>query len=141
VLEVAATTLANLAYLREHDAAASLPCLSLRRPLHSLQLLLSDRSWLRGFGMETGGFVFYAGALALASIALVQSIGAGGIGVLAYISARAGGRRLGRRELTGVSLSILGLFALAGSPAGCSSRSETCRRSWPRKAVRASPSW
>jgi hypothetical protein len=115
VLEIAATTLANLAYLREHDAAAALPCLSLRRPLHSLRLLLTNRSWLLGFAMETGGFALYAGALALASLALVQSIGAGGIGVLAYIAARATGRRLSRRELSGVLLSILGLLALAVS--------------------------
>ncbi|MDQ6775174.1 MAG: hypothetical protein M3071_02905 [Actinomycetota bacterium] len=114
-LEIAATTLANLAYLREHDAAAALPCLSMRRPLHSLRLLLGNRSWLLGFAMETGAFALYAGALALASLALVQSIGAGGIGVLAYVSAHRSGRRLGRRELIGVSLSVLGLFALAVS--------------------------
>ncbi len=115
VFAIASTTLANVAYLREHDAAASLPCLSMRRPLHSLHLLLSNRSWLLGFGMETGAFVLYAGALALASLALVQSIGAGGIGVLAYVSARMHGRRLGSRQLRGVSLSIVGLFALAVS--------------------------
>jgi hypothetical protein len=115
VLEVASTTLANLAYLREHDAAAALPCLSMRRPLRSLRLLLGNRSWLLGFTMETGAFALYAGALALASLAVVQSIGAGGIGVLAYISARASGRRLGRRELAGVSLSTVGLLALAVS--------------------------
>jgi hypothetical protein len=114
-LELASTTLANLAYLREHDAAAVLPALSLRRPLHSLHLLLGNRSWLLGFIMETGAFALYAAALALASLAVVQSIGAGGIGVLAYITARASGRRLGRRELTGVLLSVLGLAALGVS--------------------------
>jgi len=45
-------TLTNLAYLREHEAAAHLPVLSLRRPLLSARLLLEDRSWLLGFGME-----------------------------------------------------------------------------------------
>jgi drug/metabolite transporter (DMT)-like permease len=114
-LAIASTTLANLAYQREHDAAASLPCLSMRRPLQSLRLLLSNRSWLSGFAMETGGFACYAGALKLASLALVQSIGAGGIGVLAYVSAKASGRPLGRRRLAGVVLSIVGLLALAVS--------------------------
>jgi hypothetical protein len=113
--ELTSATLTNLAYSREHDAAAILPSLSLRRPLQSLRLLLGDRSWLLGFAMETGGFAFYAAALALASIALVQSIGAGGIGVLAYATSKATGRRLGRRQLSGVSLSILGLLALSGS--------------------------
>jgi len=114
-LAAGSTTLANLAYLREHDAAAALPALSMRRPLHSLQLLLNDRGWLLGFAMESGGFALYAAALALGPLALVQSIGAGGIGVLAYLSARVTGRRLDRRRQLGVWLSILGLLALAVS--------------------------
>jgi hypothetical protein len=117
-LALVSTTLTNLAYLREHDAAAGLPVLSMRRPLHSLGLLLADRSWLLGFAMETVGFALYAAALALASLALVQSIAAGGIGVLAYASARFSGRRLGRRELSGAVIATFGLLALAVSLAG-----------------------
>jgi drug/metabolite transporter (DMT)-like permease len=118
VLALLSTTITNLAYLREHDAAAALPVLSMRRPLHSLHLLLSDRSWLLGFAMETGGFLLYAAALALASLALVQSVSAGGIGVLAYVSARMGGRQLSKRELSGVILSVVGLLALGVSLVG-----------------------
>ncbi|MDP9307919.1 MAG: hypothetical protein M3P15_06390 [Actinomycetota bacterium] len=118
VLALLSTTITNLAYLREHDAAAALPVLSMRRPLHSLQLLLGDRSWLLGFAMESGGFLLYAAALALASLSLVQSINAGGIGVLAYVSARISHRQLSRRELSGVVLSVLGLLALAVSLVG-----------------------
>jgi hypothetical protein len=113
VLAVASTTLTNLAYAREHDAAAQLPVLCMRRPIHSVHLLLSNRDWLLGFLMETTGFLCYAGALALASLALVQSIGAGGIGVLAYATARLSGRRLPRRQQVGVALSVIGLLALA----------------------------
>jgi hypothetical protein len=112
-LAVVSTTLTNVAYLREHDAAAELPALSMRRPLHSLHLLLSDRSWLLGFGMESGGFALYAAALALAPLAVVQSIGAGGIGVLAYVSAHVSRRRLGGRRLAGVILATVGLVTLA----------------------------
>src|SRR5438552_16772913 len=115
LLAAASTTLTNVAYLREHDAAAALPALSMRRPLHSLALLLTNRSWMLGFAMETSGFAFYAAALALASLALVQSIAAGGIGVLAFVSAHMTGRRLAGRQLTGVSLSVIGLLALAVS--------------------------
>ncbi len=118
ILALASTTLTNIAYLREHDAAAALPVLSMRRPVQSVRLLLSDRSWLLGFAMESVGFLLYAAALSLASLALVQTIGAGGIGVLAYLSARLSGRHLGRRELSGVILSVLGLLALAVSLAG-----------------------
>jgi hypothetical protein len=120
VLALGSTTLASLAYLREPlpyvrapDAAAALPALSLRRPLQSLRLLLGDRSWLLGFAMEGGAFALYATALALAPLALVQSVAAGGIGLLAFFSARAVGAGLGRRRLAGVALAVLGLVALA----------------------------
>ena len=113
LLALAATALTNVAYLREHDAAAALPTLSLRRPLHSAQVLLTDRSWLFGFALESGGFALYVVALALAPLTLVQSVSAGGIGILAFVSARMGKRRLERHELAGVLVSMLGLLALA----------------------------
>jgi hypothetical protein len=118
VVALAATGLTNVAYLREHDAAAALPTLSLRRPLHSIEALLTDRSWLVGFALESGGFALYVAALALAPLTLVQSVSAGGIGILAYASARLSRRGLGRYELAGVLLSMLGLLALAVSLAG-----------------------
>ena len=92
VLALVSTAMINVAYLREHDAAAALPALSLRRPLHSAHILLADRSWLMGFALESGGFLLYVAALALAPLALVQSIAAGGIGILAFASARMGRR-------------------------------------------------
>jgi hypothetical protein len=125
VLALLSTTLTNLAYLREHDAAAALPTLSMRHPLHSLQLLLDDRNWLLGFALESIGFLLYAAALALGSLALVQSIGAGGIGVLAYVSAHMSNRQLSRRELSGVIVSVVGLLALGISLAGGSSAGES----------------
>jgi hypothetical protein len=106
------TTMTNIAYLRQHDAAAAMPSLSMRRPIESARLLLGDRTWLLGFALEAGGFACYAGAVALGSLAVVQSVGAGGIGVLAWLSARVSGERLGRRQLAGVQLSVLGLAAL-----------------------------
>lgn len=118
VLAFASAVLINIAYLREHDAAADLPALSMRRPLQSALLLLGDPSWLLGFAMESGGFLLYVAALALAPLSLVQSIAAGGIGVLAFASARMAGRRLAPVELAGVLLSVLGLVALAVSLVG-----------------------
>jgi hypothetical protein len=117
-LALASTVLINLAYLREHEAAAALPILSVRRPLHSARTLLTDRSWLLGFAMESAGFLLYVAALALASLALVQSVAAGGIGVLAFLTARVTGRPLSKRERYGVLLSVLGLVALGVSLAG-----------------------
>lgn len=110
--------LINLAYLREHDAAAALPVLTIRRPLQSARALLTDRSWLLGFGMETAGFLLYVAALRLASLALVQSVAAGGIGLLAFVSSRVSGRPLRGRERNGVLLSVVGLVALGVSLVG-----------------------
>ena len=67
VLALASSILINLAYLREHDAAAELPVLSMRRPIQSARLLLGDSSWLLGFAMETGGFLLYVAALVLSN--------------------------------------------------------------------------
>jgi hypothetical protein len=118
VLALASTTLTNVAYLREHDAAAALPTLSLRRPLRAAWTLLTNRSWLRGFTLETSGFALYVAALALAPLTIVQSLAAGGIGVLALASARMSGRGLPRSETAGVGVSMVGLAALAVSLAG-----------------------
>jgi hypothetical protein len=118
VLAAVSTALINIAYLREHEAVTGLPALRMRRPLESAQILLANRRWLAGFAMETTGFLLYAAALALAPLALVQSIAAGGIGVLAYVSARMRRQRLSRHETIGVLLSIVGLFALAVSLVG-----------------------
>ena len=117
-LALASTVLINFAYLREHEAVAALPVLSMRRPLQSARALLTDRSWLLGFAMESFGFLLYVAALRLASLALVQSVSAGGIGVLAYISSRFAHRRLSPRERRGGLLSIFGLAALGVSLLG-----------------------
>jgi hypothetical protein len=83
-----------------------------------VQALLTDRSWLLGFALESAGFALYVAALALAPLSLVQSVAAGGIGILAFVSARMSHRQLGRVELAGVWISMLGLLALAVSLLG-----------------------
>lgn len=118
LLALGSTGLVNAAYLREHAAVGALPQLSLRRPLVSLRLLLGDRRWVGAFAMESGGFALYVGALAIAPLALVQSVGAGGIGLLALGSARMRSRRLSGRETAGAAISVLGLLALALSLIG-----------------------
>jgi len=118
VLALASTTMTNIAYLREHDAVAALPKLTPRHPVRSVRRLLTDRAWLQGFALESSGFALYVVALALAPLTLVQSLAAGGIGVLAYVSSRMSGRALPPREIVGVVVSIVGLVALAVSLAG-----------------------
>jgi drug/metabolite transporter (DMT)-like permease len=114
----------NWAWLREHDAASALPPLSIRRPRESLRSLLTDRHWMTGFVAETAGFLCYVGALALAPLALVQSLSAGGIGILAFLSSRVAGVKLARRELLGVVIAATGLAFLGISLAGATGQGD-----------------
>ncbi len=118
LLTFASAVLISWAWIREHDAASALPRLSVRRPRESLKILFTDRAWLTGFLTESGGFLCYVGALALAPLALVQSLSAGGIGILAFLSSRVAGVRLVRRELLGVVIAVVGLVFLGISLAG-----------------------
>jgi hypothetical protein len=118
----------NWGYLVEHGAASGLPPLSVRRPLRTVQLLLASRRWLSGFLLETSGFILYLIALALAPLALVQSVAAGGIGVLALLVARISRTRLQTRERVGVAIAVVGLVLLAISLAGGSA--EGAGASW-----------
>lgn len=112
----------NWGYLLEHGAASQLPPLSVRRPVHTARVLLGSRAWLFGFLLETSGFILYVVALALAPLALVQSVAAGGIGVLALLVARISRTRLEARERVGVAIAIVGLALLAISLAGGSAQ-------------------
>jgi hypothetical protein len=108
----------NWGFFVQHGAAASLPPLSLRRPLASLRALFASLRWLSGFGIGIGGWALYVAALALAPLSLVQAVSAGGIGLLALLVRRVGGVHLGARERRGVAVSILGLALLAASLPG-----------------------
>lgn len=122
VAALSSTVLVNVAYLREQGAVSGMPELSLRQPLRSARQLLASRAWLLGFAMESCGFGLYALALALAPLALVQSVGAGGVGILAVAGARLAHRRLRRQEVLGSLIAVGGLALLAVSLSGGSAR-------------------
>ena len=108
----------NVGYLLEHAAVATLPRLDARRPLRTARVLLGSRRWLVGFAMEATGWALFVVALALAPLSLVQATAAGGIGILALLSARITGVPLHAHEWVGVAIAIAGLVLLAISLAG-----------------------
>ncbi len=120
ILSALSALMVNLAYLREHDAAAALPELSLRRPGASIRSLVESRAWLTGLAIEATGFAAFAAAVALAPLALVQSLSAGGIALLAFVSRRRARHPPARRERVGLVVAIVGLVALGVSLAGSS---------------------
>ena len=125
LLTIASACLINWGYLAEHAAASRMPPLRARRPLHALRLLLGSRSWLLGFASESAGFALYVVAVALAPLALVQAVAAGGIGILALLVARTTRTRLQGRERIGVAVAVGGMGLLGISLAGGSEQGST----------------
>lgn len=105
----------NAGYLIEHSVASQLPALTIKRPIHSVKLLLGQRRWLLGFGIEAIGWGLYVVALAMAPLSIVQATAAGGIALLAVMAARFTGVALTRLERFGVIISVSGLALLGGS--------------------------
>ena len=99
----------NWAYSREHDAVASMPPFTWRRPVAFVSALLRSRAWVTAFGMETAGWLLYVAALRLAPLALVQAVCASGIAVLALATARGQPSRLTRREQLAVVVAVWNL--------------------------------
>ena len=103
----------NWSYSTQHDAVATMPELSLRRPVDAIHSLLRSRAWLVAFGVESGGWLLYLAALRLAPLSLVQGVGASGIAALAVFSANGHPSRLPRREQAAVVAGVVGLLLLA----------------------------
>ena len=108
----------NVGYLLEHSAVRTLPTLTFRHPLASIRLLLGTPRWFAGFATEATGWLLYVLALALAPLSLVQATAAGGVGILAVMTARMTGVPLSGREWAAVALAVAGLALLGISLAG-----------------------
>jgi hypothetical protein len=107
LLGLASAAAINGGYVLQHNAASSLPALSLRHPLRSLALLFRSGRWAVGFFAGIAGWGLYVAALALAPLSLVQAASAAGIAVLAI-----GGPRLTQAERVGVAAALGGLLLL-----------------------------
>jgi hypothetical protein len=107
----------NWGWVAQHGAAATLPPLTLRRPVRGLRALFGDTRWLVGFAVGLAGWVYYVAALALAPLSLVQATSAGGIGILAALAHRRGDH-LRRAQWSAVVVAIGGLGLLGASLAG-----------------------
>ena len=118
VLALATAAAFNWSWVAQHTITSKLPPLSVRHPRASLRLLFGHRRWLIAFLVGIVGWVFYVLALRLAPLSLVQSVSAGGLGLLAVFAQRASGEPLPRREWFGVGMAVLGLVFLSASLAG-----------------------
>jgi hypothetical protein len=139
VLALATAAAFNWSWVAQHAITSQLPRLELRRPLWSLKLLFAHRRWLIAFLVGVGGWFFYILALRLAPLSLVQSVSAGGLGLLAVFAQRASGERLPRREWVGIAMAIVGLVFLSVSLADASTHAK--HGSWLALATWFALSW
>jgi hypothetical protein len=121
LLALASAFATNVGFLLRHRGAVAAPDVDPRRPLHSAVELFGSRWWTIGFLVALGAYALHVGALALASLSLVQAVLAGGLALLGVIAERWFGFDLGPREWAGVGLAATGLAFLAltgGGPEG-----------------------
>ncbi len=111
VLALLAAMALNVGYFVQHGAANTMVTLSLRHPLASARLLVTNRQWMLGYGAGWIGWGLYIAALSLAPLSLVQAVSAGGVGILAILAHRLG-TPLTRQEQLGTWIAVGGLVLL-----------------------------
>jgi len=117
ILALLAALALNAGFFVQHGATNTMVSLSIRHPLTSARLLVSDRQWMLGYAAGWIGWGLYIAALALAPLSLVQAVSAGGVGVLAIL-AHQFGTPLQGRERWGAGIAVVGLVLLGVSLTG-----------------------
>ena len=112
-LAVASAFATNVGFLLRHRGARAAPDVDVRHPWRSAVGLFRSKWWTVGYVVAALAYALHVGALALASLSLVQAVLAGGLVLLAVIAERWFGFQLGRREWLGVGLTAVGLGFLA----------------------------
>ncbi len=111
-LALACALATNIGFLFKHRGACAAPRVDMRRPLRTARLLFASRLFTIGMGIASLAWIFHVAALSVAPMALVQSVLAGGMVLLAVLAERLFGLRIGRRQWIGLGLTALGLMLL-----------------------------
>ncbi|HVB91662.1 MAG TPA: hypothetical protein VND70_06125 [Acidimicrobiales bacterium] len=114
VLALMAALALNVGFFVQHVATNTMHSLSLRHPVDSARLLVTNRQWLLGYAAGWVGWGIYIAALSLAPLSLVQAVSAGGVGVLAVLVHKFG-TPLQARERVGAIIAVGGLALLGAS--------------------------
>jgi drug/metabolite transporter (DMT)-like permease len=112
-LALASAFATNVGFLLRHRGALAAPDVDVRHPWRSAVGLFRSKWWTVGYLVAALAYALHVGALALASLSLVQAVLAGGLVLLGVIAERWFGFHLGRREWLGVGLTTVGLAFLA----------------------------
>jgi hypothetical protein len=110
---VLASLALNGSYLFQHHGVSDTAAVDIRRPFVTARGLLSSRIWVIGGAIGVVGVVLHLAALTLAPLAYVQAFLAGGLALLAPVTAIVLGHRLTPAEIAGATLMALALVSLA----------------------------
>jgi drug/metabolite transporter (DMT)-like permease len=120
-LALACALATNVAFLLKHRGAVAAPPVHFRHPLRSAAALFRSKWFAVGWVVSVGAWGLHVGALALASLSVVQAVLSAGLVFLAVLAERFFGFRLGRRQWIGVIITAAGLAVIGlttGSDAG-----------------------
>ena len=112
-LALASALATNVAFLLKQRGCVLAPSVSARHPLRSAAGLFRSRWFALGLIVAVGAWGLHVGALALASLSVVQAVLSAGLVFLAVIAERFFGFALGRRQWTGVIITTVGLALIA----------------------------
>jgi drug/metabolite transporter (DMT)-like permease len=112
-LALASALATNVAFLLKQRGCVLAPSVSARHPLRSAAGLFRSRWFTLGLIVAVGAWGFHVGALALASLSVVQAVLSAGLVFLAVIAERFFGFALGHRQWTGVIITTVGLALIA----------------------------
>jgi drug/metabolite transporter (DMT)-like permease len=113
MLALASAFATNLGFLLRHRGAVAAPEVDVSHPLRSAIGLFRSKWWTIGYLVAAVAYALHVGALALASLSVVQAVLAGGLALLGVIAERWFGFRLSKREWIGLGLAATGLAFLA----------------------------
>jgi drug/metabolite transporter (DMT)-like permease len=105
----------NVAFLYKHRGAVAAPPVDARHPVRTARALFASRWWTIGWLVAAGAWVLHVGALALASLSVVQAVLSGGLVFLAVLAERFFGFRLGRRQWVGLMITAAGLAVIGAT--------------------------
>jgi drug/metabolite transporter (DMT)-like permease len=112
-LALASAFATNVGFLLRHRGAVAAPDVDVSHPLRSAIDLFRSKWWTIGYIVAAVAYALHVGALALASLSLVQAVLAGGLVLLGVIAERWFGFHLGKREWIGIGLAATGLALIA----------------------------
>ena len=117
-LALACALATNVAFLLKHRGAVAAPPVHFRQPLRSAAALFRSKWFAVGWVMSVGAWGLHVGALALASLSVVQAVLSAGLVFLAVLAERFFGFRLGRRQWIGVIITAAGLAVIGLTTGG-----------------------